>query len=149
MAYWLLKTDPETYGWPDLFRAKKTTWDGVSNPTALLHIRAVKKGDLAMLYHTGAEKAAVGVAEIVSNAYTDPNNPKLAVFDLVARTPLASPVTLATLKTEESFEDSPLVTMGRLSVVPLHAAQWKTLLRLAKTKLSGSASSKRWRGQLP
>ncbi len=135
MSYWLLKSDPETYGWSDLVKAKKATWDGVTNAAALQHIRSVRKGDTAVVYHTGGEKAAVGVADIVSDAYTDPRNAKLAVFDLVPRGPLAAPVTLAELKAEPSFEASPLVKMGRLSVVPLDAAQWKRLLRLAKTKL--------------
>jgi len=135
MSYWLLKSDPETYGWADLVKAKKATWDGVTNAAALLHIRSVRKGDLAVVYHTGGEKAAVGVADIVSDAYTDPRNPKLAVFDLAPRMPLAVPVTLAELKADPAFEDSPLVKIGRLSVVPLDAAQWKRLLRLGKTKL--------------
>ena len=89
------------------------------------------------------EKAAVGIAEIVTNARDDPKNPRLAVFDLVPRSTLAAPVTLAALKAEPSFEDSPLVKMGRLSVVPFDAAQWKTLLRLAKTTLPASRETVR------
>jgi predicted RNA-binding protein with PUA-like domain len=135
MSYWLLKTEPSTYSWSKLAKAKRATWDGVTNAAALLQIRKVKKGDLAVLYHTGGEKAAVGVGEIVSDAHADPKNPKLAVFELVPRAPLAIPVTLAVLKETPAFADSPLVKMGRLSVVPLDATQWKTLLRLAKTKL--------------
>ena len=135
MAYWLLKTEPSTYSWADLDKAGKATWDGVTNPTAVANIRKAGKGDLVAIYHTGDEKAAVGVAEVASAPYADPKDAKLAVFDLVPKKALAQPVTLATIKADPAFADSPLVKIGRLSVVPLDATQWKTLLSLAKTKL--------------
>ena len=135
MAYWLLKTEPSTYSWADLVKAKRATWDGVANPTAVANIRKAARGDKVVIYHTGDEKAAVGVAEVVSAPYDDPKNPKLAVFDLAPVAPLAVPVTLAQLKASPAFADSPLVRIGRLSVVPLDAAQWQALLALAKTKL--------------
>jgi predicted RNA-binding protein with PUA-like domain len=135
MAYWLVKTEPSTYSWGDLVKAKQATWDGVANPAAVANIRKAKPGDLVVVYHTGDEKAAVGLAEVVSAPYDDPKNPKLAVFDLQARQPLAQPVTLAQIKASAAFADSPLVKMGRLSVVSLDATQWKALLALAKTKL--------------
>ncbi len=132
MAYWLLKTEPSTYAWADLVREKKTRWDGITNPVALKYLRSAKPGDRALVYHTGDEKAAVGVAEIASEAYADPKDAKLAVIDLAAVEPLARPVGLARLKTERAFADSPLVRQGRLSFVPITDAQWKRVLELAR-----------------
>ena len=132
MAYWLLKTEPSTYSFDDLTRDRQTRWDGIRNPVALKHLRSAAAGDRALVYHTGDEKAAVGEAEIVGPAYDDPEDPKLAVVDLKAGKPLASPVTLAQLKQEPLFADSPLVKQGRLSFVPLTDAQWKRVQALAK-----------------
>jgi predicted RNA-binding protein with PUA-like domain len=135
MATYLLKTEPSTYSFADLVAAKKATWDGVKNPVAQQHIRAAKKGDLAVIYHTGDEKAAVGLARITSGGHADPNDPsgKLAVFDLAPVKALAQPVTLAQLKANLAFADSPLVKVGRLSVVPLDDKQLAVLLGLGKT----------------
>ncbi|HKA88129.1 MAG TPA: EVE domain-containing protein [Haliangiales bacterium] len=135
MATWLLKTEPSEYSWDDLVRAGKGTWDGVANPVALKHLAAAAKGDLAIIYHTGGERRAVGVAEIAGAPYPDPKDPKLTVVDIKPRAPLARPVGLDAIKAHPAFADSPLVKIGRLSVVPLTAAQWKTLLALAKTRL--------------
>jgi predicted RNA-binding protein with PUA-like domain len=137
MAYWLLKTEPSTYSYDDLEKAGKAVWDGVSNPVALRNIKAAKPGDLVVVYHTGDEKAAVGIAEVTSAAYPDPKSKdgKLVVFDLAPRKRLAAPVTLATIKSTPVFADSPLVKQGRLSVVPLDDAQWKAILSLSKTRL--------------
>ncbi len=134
MAYWILKTEPEDYAWADLVRDKKTRWDGVSSAPGLKQIRAVAKGDLALVYHTGDERQAMGIAEITSGPYADPkeNDPKLVVFDVAAKTPLATPVELATMKADAAFAGSPLVKQGRLAVVPLTAAQWKRILSLGK-----------------
>lgn len=132
MAYWLLKTEPSTYSFADLQRDKKTTWDGVSNNLALKHIRAMAKGDLAFVYHSGAEKAIVGVAEIVSNPYADPKDGALAVFDLKAVEPLKNPVTLASVKADKRFAQFELVRMPRLSVMPVPSALWNTLRSMAK-----------------
>src|SRR5205085_2645351 len=115
MSYWLLKTEPSTYSFADLERAGETRWDGITNPVALKNLRAAAAGDRAFVYHTGDEKAVVGVCEIVKPAYADPKNEKLAVVDVRARERLARPVTLATLKAEPSFAESPLVRQGRLS----------------------------------
>src|SRR5215212_10206703 len=84
VSYWLLKTEPSTYSWDDLARDKKTTWDGITNPTALKHIRSIAKGDLALIYHTGDERSAVGIAEIVSAPHPDPkqSNEKWVVIDI-------------------------------------------------------------------
>jgi predicted RNA-binding protein with PUA-like domain len=135
MAYWLYKTEPSTYGWADLEKAKTATWDGVANPVALRNLQAARAGDLVVIYHTGDQKQAVGIAEITREAYPDPkeSDERLVVVDLAARQRLAQPVTLAALKKEPSFADSPLLRIGRLSVVPLEDRQWKALLALGKS----------------
>jgi predicted RNA-binding protein with PUA-like domain len=134
VAYWLLKTEPGCYAWDDLARDKKTTWDGVSNALALKHIRTMKKGDLALIYHTGDERAAVGVAEITSNAHPDPNedDEKLAVVDLKPKKKLARPVTLDEFKADKAFAGWDLLRIGRLSVVPVPDAMWKRIEEIAK-----------------
>jgi predicted RNA-binding protein with PUA-like domain len=126
---WLLKTEPAAYSWAELEKAGRTRWDGVRNPAALRNLQAMKAGDRVLVYHTGDEKAVVGVAEVVRAAYPDPKYPdgKLVVVDLEARAKLARPVTLAELKALAEFRTSPLVRQGRLSVVPLTAAQWKAI----------------------
>jgi len=134
MAYWLLKTEPSTYSFLDLVRDKETRWDGISNPVALRYLRTAAVGDRALVYHTGDEKAAVGEAEIIKAAYDDPKDPKLAVVDLRAGKGLPKPVTLAQLKADPEFADSPLVRQGRLSFVPITDAQWKRVQALAKAK---------------
>jgi predicted RNA-binding protein with PUA-like domain len=132
MAYWLLKTEPSTYSFSDLQRDGTTRWDGITNPVALRNLKTAAAGDLALVYHTGDQKAAVGVAEIVKPAYPDPKDAKLSVVDLKAKSPLGKPVTLATIKSDPLFADSPLVRQGRLSFVPLTDAQWKRLHDLAR-----------------
>lgn len=136
MAGWLLKTEPTVYSYNDLERDQKTVWDGVSNNLALKHIRQVQKGDLALVYHTGEEKAIVGIAEIASAAYADPkrNDPKLAVFDLRPKRKLARPVSLAEVKANEKLKDFELVRMARLSVMPVSDPIWKILMRMAGEK---------------
>lgn len=126
---WLLKTEPSAYGYGDLERDGKAVWDGVTNPVALKNLRAMKAGERAFVYHTGAEKAAVGLAEVMRAAYPDPKrkDARLVVVDLKPAGRLARPVTLAEIKAMPVFRDSPLVRQGRLSVVPLTAAQWKAL----------------------
>jgi predicted RNA-binding protein with PUA-like domain len=133
MAYWLLKTEPTVYSYADLESDKKTTWDGVTNPLALKHIRQVQKRDLALIYHTGEEKAAVGIAEIVSNAYPDPKkgDAKLAVFDLQAKQKLTRPVTLAQIKADPRFKNFELVRMARLSVMPVSESIWEAIMKMA------------------
>jgi predicted RNA-binding protein with PUA-like domain len=130
MSYWLLKTEPSTYSFADLERDQQTCWDGITNPVALKHLKSAKAGDRAVVYHTGDERRAIGVAEIIKAAYPDPRNDKLAVVDLRAGEPLKRPVGLATLKSDPLFAESPLVRQGRLSFVPLTEAQWKRLLEL-------------------
>jgi predicted RNA-binding protein with PUA-like domain len=126
---WLLKTEPGTYSYDDLEREGRTRWDGVTNPVALRHLRAMKAGERALVYHTGAEKAVVGLAEVVKAAYPAgaEGETRLVVVDLEPRGRLARPVTLAEIKQLAVFADSPLVRQGRLSVVPLDAAQWRAI----------------------
>lgn len=133
MAHWLLKTEPSEYSFADLVKARKATWDGVANPTAVANIRKMQVGDLVVIYHTGDEKRAVGLAEVVAPPRSDPKDAKLAVVDLAPGQALTEPVSLAQLKAHPAFAESPLVKQGRLSVVPLDAAQWKALLGLART----------------
>jgi predicted RNA-binding protein with PUA-like domain len=126
---WLLKTEPGEYAYDDLEDEKRGRWDGVSNPAALRNLRAMKKGDRVLVYHTGDEKAVVGTAEVVREAYPDPKgrNERLVVVDLEPRGRLARPVTLAEIKAMAEFAESPLVRQGRLSVVPLTATEWKAI----------------------
>jgi predicted RNA-binding protein with PUA-like domain len=126
---WLLKTEPSDYAFGDLEREGEAVWDGVSNPAALKNLRAMQVGDLAFIYHTGDVRAAVGVAEVTRAAYPDPKsrNPRLVVVGLKPVRRLATPVGLSEIKSLAAFAESPLVRQGRLSVVPLNAAQWKAI----------------------
>jgi predicted RNA-binding protein with PUA-like domain len=126
---WLLKTEPGTYSYDDLEREGRAVWDGVSNPVALKNLRAMKEGDRAFVYHTGDERAVVGRAEVVKAAYPDPrgSSERLVVVDLKAAGRLPRPLTLDQIKKLPVFADSPLVRQGRLSVVPLTAAQVKAI----------------------
>jgi len=134
MAYWLLKSEPGVYAFADLARDKTTTWDGVTNNVALKHIRAMAKGDLAFIYHSGDEKSIVGIADVASEPYPDPKagNPKIVVVDLRAKDALARPVSLAAIKAKKEFADFALVRISRLSVMPVTAAQWKSLLAMSR-----------------
>ena len=133
MPCWLLKTEPSAYSFDDLVRDRRTRWDGVTNAQAQANLRAMRKGDDVVVYHSG-EKAAVGLARVVRPAYPDPADAtgKRVAVDLEAARPLAAPVRLEALREEAAFEGSPLLRQGRLSVVPVTAVQWKTILRRAK-----------------
>lgn len=133
MGYLLFKSDPEAYGFDDLERDKKTTWDGVRNPLALKHLRAAKKGDSVFIYHSGEQKAIVGLAEITKEAYPDPKqkDPRLFVVDIKYVKRLKRPVTLSEIKQQKEFTDFLLVRMSRLSVMPVTDAQWKSLSKMA------------------
>ena len=126
---WLLKTEPDDYSYDKLEQEGRTCWDGVKNPAALKNIREMKVGDRAFLYHTGKEKAVVGVVEVVKAAYPDPEqkSAKLVVIDIKAERRLGRPMTLGEIKALPAFEESPLVRQGRLSVVPLTEKQWRTI----------------------
>jgi predicted RNA-binding protein with PUA-like domain len=136
MARFLVKTEPSTYSFADLVRDRRTVWDGVSNPVALKHLATIRKGDTVVIYHTGDEKQALGLAVAASDAYPDPKlqNPKRPVVDLAADRPLASPVTLATAKADAVLKTTDLARLPRLSVMPLAEAQFQRLLRLADAR---------------
>jgi predicted RNA-binding protein with PUA-like domain len=113
-AYWILKTEPGTYSLADLEREGRTRWDGISNPVALKHLRSMRAGDQAFIYHTGSEKAIVGVARVVSDGYPDPADPRLAAVDLAFERRVGTPVTLAAIKADPGFAHLALVRQGRL-----------------------------------
>jgi len=121
---YLLKTEPSVYSFADLQREKTTIWDGVTNPVAVKNLRGMKSGEQLVIYHTGDEKSAVGTATVVSVETSDPRNPQVKIN---VGKPLAKPVTLAEIKANKLFADSPLVRQGRLSVVPLSEAQYRLL----------------------
>jgi predicted RNA-binding protein with PUA-like domain len=134
MNCWLVKTEPSAYSFGELIAEKSTLWSGVKNPQAQLNLRAMKRGDRVAVYHTGGEKAVVGLAAVTAAASPDPTDKagKRVAVELKAAGALTSPVTLSALRAEAGFATSPLVTQGRLSVVPLTASQWKRLETLGR-----------------
>lgn len=124
-AYYLLKTEPSEYSFADLQKDEETEWDGVSNPVALRHLGEMKPGARLVIYETGDRKSAVGIATVVS---VDVENPKSPVVKIKTGKALAKPVSLAEIKQNKLFKDSPLVRMGRLSVVPLTKEQYGVLV---------------------
>jgi predicted RNA-binding protein with PUA-like domain len=133
MSFWILKTEPSTYSFDQLERDGTAVWDGVTNPLALKHLREMQAGEEVFIYHTGDEKAVVGLARVTAAAYPDPKakDPKLVVVELKPGKRLKRPVTLAEIRGESAFQDLALVRMPRLSVVPATAAQWKKLLDMS------------------
>ncbi|HOJ77968.1 MAG TPA: EVE domain-containing protein [Bacillota bacterium] len=129
MAYWLLKTEPETFSYDDLERLGKDRWNGVRNFVALKNLQQMKRGDLAFIYHSGKEKAIVGVAEIISEPYPDPdqNDSRLTVVDVAPRYRLIRPISLKRIKTDIKFKDWELISQPRLSVVPVKEEYWKLI----------------------
>jgi predicted RNA-binding protein with PUA-like domain len=124
MAAYLLKTEPSVYSFADLQREGETVWDGVTNPAAIRFLRGMKSGDNLVIYHTGDERTAVGTASVVS---VDAGDPKVPLVRIKAGKPVKQPHTLAAIKGHKLFADSPLVSQGRLSVVPLTGEQWTWL----------------------
>jgi predicted RNA-binding protein with PUA-like domain len=122
--HYLLKTEPSEYSFADLQRDKTTIWDGVTNPVALKNLRAMKPGDHLIIYHTGDERRTVGTASVVSVDATDPKKPMVKIK---AGQELARPTSLAEIKANRAFQDSPLLKQGRLSVVPLTEEQYRIL----------------------
>ena len=132
---WLFKTEPSSYAYDRLERDGKTVWDGVKNPVARKNIAAVKRGDQVLIYHTGEEKAVIGVAKALSDAYPDPKqkDEKAAVVDLAPVERLKRPVTLKELKLLPALKDFPLVRAPRLSAMPVSSVEWKVIERLSRT----------------
>ena len=130
--YWVLKTEPTAYSFDQLVKDGGTYWDGVKNPVALKNMRAMQKGDQALIYHTGKEKSVIGIAKITSDPYPDPalDNAKMVVFDLKAVKKLKRPVALAEIKADATFAEMALVRQGRLSVVKASTKQWDRILKM-------------------
>ena len=135
MAQWLVKEEPEHYGFDQLVREGKTVWAGVKNPLAQKHLRSIKRGDRIFYYHTGKEKAVVATAKAASDAYPDPKDRsgKLSVVDVVPDKKLARPVTLAEIKADKAFAAFPLVRMSRLSVMPVTDAEWARIETMSRS----------------
>ncbi|HEX7087791.1 MAG TPA: EVE domain-containing protein [Vicinamibacterales bacterium] len=133
MAQWLVKEEPEHYSYAQLERDGRTVWSGVKNPLAQKHLRGIRKGDRIFYYHTGKEKAVVGIARAAGDAYPDPKDRtgKAWVVDVVPERPLPNPVTLAAIKADPSFASFPLVRMPRLSVMPVSDAEWKRIEKMS------------------
>ena len=131
---WLLKTEPTTYSFAQLQRDRRTVWDGVKNPMALKHLRAIQAGDEVFVYHTGDEKAVVGIAKALGAAYPDPKHTdgKLVVVDLAPVAELPRPVTLAEIKASAKIAGWDLVRLPRLSVMPVSPEHWAEIERLAR-----------------
>jgi predicted RNA-binding protein with PUA-like domain len=125
MAYYLFKTEPDAYSFDDFLRDKETVWDGVTNPTAVKHLRELGKGAKWIFYHTGDERTAVGTGSVMS---VDATDPKVPVVRVKVGKRLKHPKSLDAIKAQPLFRDSPLVRIGRLSVVPLTEEQWDWFL---------------------
>ena len=134
MGYWLLKSEPESYGWDDLVRDGKTEWDGVRNRAAAAHLREMTVGDRALFYHSGKQKAAVGVMAVVRAAKVDGGEDGWVSVAVKPIEPLAAPVTLAAMKAEPKLADMATLRQSRLSVSPVREEEWKVLLAMAGVK---------------
>ena len=132
MAYWLMKSEPESYNWEDLVRDGGTEWDGVRNNAARLHLKAMKKGEEAFFYHSMSDKAVVGIMRIAREAQPDPKNPDWVSVRVEPVRALARPVTLAEIKAEPRLSKMELIRQSRLSVAPVRDDEWKVILELAK-----------------
>ncbi len=131
---WLFKTEPSTYSWADLERDRRTVWDGVKNALALKHLAAVATGDEVLVYHTGDEKAAVGIAKVVRGAYPDPKqkDARFVVVDLQPVKALARPVALGEMRPNRELAGFDLLRLPRLSVMPVSAEQWAAIMEMAR-----------------
>lgn len=135
MAYWLAKTEPSTYSWPRFVTEKRAVWDGVRNAQARNNLASMKKGDEVLIYHSGDDRAVMGIAKVAKSAYPDPSadgDPRWLCVDLTAGRALPIPVTLSTIKQTPSLKEIALIRQSRLSVMPLDDASWATILKLGK-----------------
>ena len=131
---WLFKTEPSTYSWAELARDRRTVWDGVKNALALKHLAAVATGDEVLIYHTGDERAAVGIAKVMRGAYPDPKrkDARLVVVDLQPVKALARPVALGEMRANPKLAGFDLLRLPRLSVMPVSAEQWAAIMEMAR-----------------
>jgi predicted RNA-binding protein with PUA-like domain len=132
MNHWLVKTEPETYSWDDLVKDKKTTWDGVRNFQARSHLKAMKKGDVVFIYHTGDEKAIIGTAKVQQEPYPDPKDKDWIVVDLAPEKKLKKPVSLSQIKAEKRLANMVLVRASRLSVQPVKPDEFDLITALSE-----------------
>ncbi|HET6516766.1 MAG TPA: EVE domain-containing protein [Nitrosopumilaceae archaeon] len=132
--YWLAKQEPKSYNFSSLKKDKKTVWDGVHNNLALKHINAMKKGDLILFYHSGGEKQIVGIMEVTSNPYPNPDekNKRFVVVDVKYKKELKNPVTLAEIKKQKKFKNWELLRISRLSVMPVPKEIWNYIMKTSK-----------------
>ena len=131
MAYWLMKSEPGSYGWDDLVRDGGTEWDGVRNAAARLHLRAMQEGEEALFYHSGADKAAVGIMRIARGGAPDPKDPDWVSVRVEPVRALPRAVTLAAIKGEPRLAGLEMLRQSRLSVSPVRDSEWKAILDLA------------------
>ena len=134
MNYWLVKSEPGTFSWDDLVRDKKTVWDGVRNFQARNNLKNMKKGDLAFFYHSGEDKAIVGIGKIVKEGYPEPKDNNWIAVDIASDKKLKKPVTLAQIKADKRLASMVLVKASRLSVQPVKADEFDFVLALSETK---------------
>ena len=135
MAHWLMKSEPGTWSWDDQVKAGSAEWDGVRNYQAANNMKAMKIGDLVFFYHSVNEKQVVGIAEVVKEYYPDPTDAsgRFGMVDIKAIRPMVKPVTLADIKAEPKLAELALVRQSRLSVLPVKAAEWKTICAMGDT----------------
>jgi predicted RNA-binding protein with PUA-like domain len=131
LAHWLMKSEPESYSWPDLMRDGGTEWDGVRNNAARLHLKAMKVGDEALFYHSMSDKAVVGIMRVTREAQPDTKDNNWVSVRVEPVRPLARPVTLAQIKAEPKLAKMELIRQSRLSVAPVREDEWEQLLRMA------------------
>jgi predicted RNA-binding protein with PUA-like domain len=136
MAYWLVKTEPNTWSWADQMRDKTTFWNGVRNYQASNNLKAMKKGDKCLFYHSGEERQVVGIVEVVKEYYPDPSDDagRFGMVDLRVGEAFKTPVTLKDIKADERMADLALLRQGRLSVVPIDAKSWKIICGMGGIK---------------
>jgi predicted RNA-binding protein with PUA-like domain len=134
MNYWLVKSEPSTFSWDDLVRDKKTVWDGVRNFQARNNLKAMKKGDLVFFYHSNEDKAIVGTAKILKEAYPEPKDNNWIAVDIAPDKKLKNPVSLAQIKSDKRLANMVLVKSSRLSVQPVKADEFDLILALSETK---------------
>ena len=135
MAYWLAKSEPSVYSWDQLIKDKQTVWDGVRNYAARLHLRAMKKGDEVLFYHSNEGTEIVGIAKVAKEAYQDPSTKDdWSAVDLKPHKKLKNPVTLAQVKADKRLANMALVRLGRLSVQPVTDEEWKIVMEMAGEK---------------
>jgi|SRR5688572_13648187 len=132
MSYWLVKTEPETYSWDDLVRDKKTVWDGVRNFQARKNLKSMQKGDVVLFYHTGDEKAVIGLSKVLKEAYPDPKDKDWVVVELSPDKKLKRPVALSEVKALKKLASMALVKVARLSVQPVKEDEFDAIVELSE-----------------